>query len=112
MRRAVEHRKMFNIIHGTGVTKIDFIVRKDSEYRRLEFSRRRPITIRETRLWLVSPEDLLLSKLLWAKQGESERQLHDVKGMLAFVSEELDWSYVAQWAQQLGVDRLLAQVKS
>jgi hypothetical protein len=38
VHRAVTRRGMFKMIHSTGLPKVDFIIRKDTEYRRLEFS--------------------------------------------------------------------------
>ncbi|MGH7798403.1 MAG: nucleotidyl transferase AbiEii/AbiGii toxin family protein, partial [Candidatus Binatia bacterium] len=37
VRRAVKDKGMFNLIHEEYIIKIDFIVRKDSPYRRREF---------------------------------------------------------------------------
>lgn len=37
---AVSSSRMFNIIHNASVTKLDFIVRKDTPYRREEFANR------------------------------------------------------------------------
>lgn len=51
--------------------KVDFIVREDEAYRREEFRRRRRVTIDGWPLSLVSPEDLILSRLMWAKAGSS-----------------------------------------
>jgi len=73
--RAVKDRGMFNLIHLGRVVKVDFIVRKDSEYRRLEFTRRRRVEAEGLALHMVSPEDLILSKLEWARQGPSELQV-------------------------------------
>jgi len=73
--RAVKDRGMFNLIHLGRVVKVDFIVRKDSEYRRLEFTRRHRVEAEGLALHMVSPEDLMLSKLEWARQGPSELQV-------------------------------------
>ena len=64
IRKAIEERGMFNIIHNEYVIKVDFIIRKDSPYRELEFKRRQKIRIEGTEISLVSIEDLILSKLL------------------------------------------------
>jgi hypothetical protein len=64
------------------VIKVDFIVRKQNEYRVEEFSRRQTIEIEGTPVSIVAPEDLLLSKLVWAKDTGSEMQLRDVRHML------------------------------
>ena len=42
---AVRGRKMFNLVHYQSVVKVDLIVRKESEYRQLEFNRRQQIHI-------------------------------------------------------------------
>ena len=55
----------------------DFIVRKDEEYRKLEFERRQSIDIGGVNVSVVRPEDLVLSKLSWSVNGASEPQLRD-----------------------------------
>jgi hypothetical protein len=77
VRRAVKNRGMFNLIHNESVIKIDFVVRKDSPYRRREFSRRKKVSVDDQDFYIVAPEDLILSKLEWAKESKSEVQLKD-----------------------------------
>jgi len=103
---AAEHEFMFNIIHCQSVIKVDFIVRKSSEYRRLEFSRRIKVSIADFHAWLVSKEDLVLSKLYWARESHSELQLGDVRNLLA---TECDFNYLSNWAEKLGVNDLLKE---
>jgi hypothetical protein len=63
IRDAIARRSMFNLIHTEAVVKIDVIIRKDSPYREEEFRRRRLATIDGVEMWVVSAEDLILSKL-------------------------------------------------
>jgi hypothetical protein len=72
VRDAVKHQGMFKLIQNEYVVKIDFIVRKDCPYRRREFSRRRKVGVDGQSFYLVAPEDLILSKLEWAKDSRSE----------------------------------------
>ena len=89
MRNAVAERGTFNLIHTALVLKVDCVVRKDSEYRREEFRRRRRVPrSTSSRCSLVAPEDLIISKLDWARESRSEVQLTDVRNLLASV--ELD----------------------
>lgn len=85
VREAVKNKGMFNLIHDEYVIKVDFVVRKDTPYRRREFSRRRKVSVDDQDLYLVAPEDLILSKLVWAKDSESEVQLADVRNLLQSV---------------------------
>jgi hypothetical protein len=107
-RDAAASRTMFNVIHQESVIKVDFIVRKDSEYRRVEFDRRLEVEIAGFRTCLVSKEDLILSKLVWAKGTRSELQFRDVRNLLA---TGYDDEYVERWAQALGVEQLLDELR-
>lgn len=109
VREAVKTKGMFNLIHDQYVIKIDFVVRKDTPYRRREFSRKKKIDLEGQPLYLVAPEDLILSKLVWAKDSNSEVQLRDVRNLLQSV-KRLDRRYLARWVKQLGVESLYRQV--
>lgn len=103
---AVGRRSMFNIIHQASVIKVDCIVRKDAPYRVLEFQRRQRGTVEGCDLWLVSKEDLILSKLYWARDSRSEMQLGDVRRLLA---TGYDGAYLHHWASALEVAPLLEE---
>lgn len=107
---AIKKEGMFNIIHYQSVFKIDFIVRKNNPYRAEEFKRRKKITFEDAELYITSPEDLILSKLYWAKETMSELQLNDVKNLLKSV-KELDENYLKQWAKYLQVDEVYRKVR-
>jgi hypothetical protein len=111
VREAIAHRSLFNLVHLDKSVKIDVIVRKDSPYRREEFARRRRMSVENFALWVVSREDLVLSKLDWAKESHSELQLRDVRNLLSSVSD-LDMDYVDRWARNLGISELLAEARS
>ena len=104
---SVARQSMFNLIHMESVIKVDCIVRKDSEYRRLEFERRRPIQVGDFTTWIVSKEDLILSKLVWAKDSHSEMQLRDVRNLMA---TGYDAGYLAHWTRKLGLEGLWQEV--
>jgi hypothetical protein len=104
LRTALRERGMFNLLHLESVVKVDLIVRKQVPYRQTEFARRMRVELPGFTAWLVSREDLILSKLAWAKDSESELQMRDERNQL---SSEVDTGYLRQWAQKLGVSELL-----
>ena len=110
VEQAVRNRSMFNMIHNALVVKVDCVVRKDSEYRREEFARRREVDIDGRRISLVAPEDLILSKLEWAKESRSQLQLDDVRNVLRSVPN-LDRAYLNRWVDRLGLAALYAEVQ-
>jgi len=75
-------------------------IRKDSEYRKREFERRIGINLGGQQLFIVTIEDLILSKLHWAKESKSELQLNDVKKLL---TEKVDMDYIIKWAEKLEI---------
>jgi hypothetical protein len=87
---------------------VEFIVRKDSEYRQVEFARRRAVRIGDDATWIASQEDLVLSTLVWARDSGSELQQRDV---LALLDERLERPYLDHWAERLGVITLLMEIE-
>ena len=109
VQRAVQSQSMFNMIHNALVVKVDCVVRKDTEYRREEFARRRPVTIAGQQVYIVAPEDLILSKLDWAKESRSQLQLDDVRNLLKS-GQALDTAYLNRWVERLGLTALYQEV--
>jgi hypothetical protein len=100
---SILHQSMFNLIHQESVIKVDFIVRKNSPYRITEFERRQRISIEDFSTWIASKEDLIISKLYWAKDSRSELQLRDVKNL---VVTGCDHEYIERWTRELGLHTL------
>jgi hypothetical protein len=110
VKDAVKNRSMFNIIHNEWIIKADFIVRKNEPYRIREFERKRDIELDEISISIVAPEDLILSKLVWMLESESELQKRDVQDLIRSV-KVLDWRYMENWSEKLGVRSLLKKLK-
>lgn len=104
LRDAVARQSMFNFIHLDTMVKIDGILRKEEPYRRTEFDRRRRVCIDGFGVWIVSKEDLILSKLVWMKDSQSDMQKNDIVNLLA---SGYDRVYCEKWAGELSVSSLL-----
>src|SRR6185436_19668796 len=104
--RAIASHSLFNIINNKAFVKVDFIVRKDTEFRQVEFNRRRRVMMDGVPVWLVSKEDLIISKLYWAKDSHSEFQLRDVKNLL---NSGYDADYLESWTRKLELHELLKE---
>jgi hypothetical protein len=101
---AILEQGMFNLLHVDSVVKVDLIVRKQAPFRQAEFARRVRVELPGFPAWLVTREDLILSKLAWAKDSESELQLRDVRNLL---SADTDTAYLRQWAPELNISAML-----
>ena len=107
VRDALRRRSMFNVIDLGSGWKGDLMMKKARPFSVEEFRRRRSERILSMDAMTVSPEDSVLSKLEWAKDSGSERQLRDVRGVLEVQRDALDVEYLRRWATELGVRETL-----
>ena len=103
-REAVQMPGQFNVIHPSSGNKIDFMIARDDAWGRSQLARRRrhPILAdRET--FVAAPEDVILAKLQYYQEGQSEKHLRDIAAMLQVSGDEIDKTYIDHWAGQLGI---------
>ncbi len=107
---AISNSSMFNILHNRFHVKVDLIVRKRDSFRMAEFKRRRSFTIQGRTVWVTSPEDLILSKLYWAKDSHSEMQISDIRDLFRSV-KNLDHVYIKKWVEHLSLQTIFLEVQ-
>jgi hypothetical protein len=117
MRNAVERRSSFNAIHQPTILKVDFFVLGDAPFDRAQLEGRRLSPALEEsgrRVFVSSPEDLILRKLDWYRRGGgvSDRQWRDVLGVLKVQGERLDFAHLRHWAAVLEISDLLERALS
>jgi hypothetical protein len=121
MYEALSQRKSFNVIHIASAFKIDVFIRKDAQFNKQILDRRRLLKLDDSieRLFcVVSPEDIVLLKLQWYREGgrSSEKQWQDVLGVLRVQKDQLDAEYLKKWADTLGVaalfDNAMSEIES
>ncbi len=108
IREAMRRARPWNILHMPSLVKIDLIPLKDTDYRRAEFDRRRKVQLAGIELWIVSIEDLILSKLEWSRDSHSEQQRRDVRMLLG---APLDRAYLDAWAARLDLVESLREAE-
>ena len=106
-RNAVLRQSSFNAIHQSTLMKVDFMIRKQEEYRLHEFTQRVRVRVADFDVWVVGKEDLILSKLQWAKESLSTRQLADVENLIA---TGCDMDYLKEWSARLNLTDMLTRV--
>ena len=115
MEQAIRQRRAFNLIHIGSAMKFDvFPALTDFHDSELERAMPTPLRIEGAKPCPVAtPEDSLLSKLQWYRQGGevSDRQWNDIGGILV-QNPNLDWGYVNSWAARLGVTGLLEKARA
>lgn len=104
LKDEIVRRGQFNLGHHETGLKIDVVVRKQSPHAREEFKRRRKIAFWEGfHAFVASPEDVIIKKLDFFREGRSEKHLGDIRGILAH--SEVDKDYVSYWVNELGLKK-------
>lgn len=104
VREAVRQQRQFNVIHTTTANKADFIVPRQNPWGSQQLDRRRDVAVLPGRRgYAAHPEDVILGKLLYYRQGASDKHLRDITGMLQISGDQIDRDNVARWAAELGV---------
>lgn len=97
----LRHGQMFNAIPLLPGLKVDFVPLSRGPFGREAFNRRRIARWEGVDVWVTSPEDLVLAKLRWAKESGSERQLADVRAIMALGLFDESDDYFQGWVQRL-----------
>lgn len=105
-KRAISHGEMFNIILNKNCFKIDVIpLNEKDDYEVEKFKRRVKIKFEGREIFVISPEDLIISKLLWSMSaGSSERQLRDCESIWKLNQNNLNIAYIKKWIKSLSIE--------
>lgn len=98
---AHQQQSLFNVIDLATGWKIDLIIRKSRAFSQEEFRRRQKVSLHDISLFLASAEDVVISKLEWAKLAQSQRQIQDVAAILRVRWGALDHAYLEKWIAEL-----------
>lgn len=112
---AVRAQTSWNIYFRPTALKVDLFIRRPGAFDDAEFSRRQAIEIRPGQtLFLKSPEDTILRKLLWYRAGGevSTSQWRDITQVLRVSGPSMDREYLDRWANDLNVAELLERARS
>lgn len=106
VRDAIRHQGQFNIIHPSSGLKIDVMIKKDTPFDQSRFNRIRKIQPAESyQANFASPEDVIIKKMEYYKEGSSEKHLRDITGIMK-VSKGIDFTYIDYWAQRLDLTEI------
>lgn len=101
---AIIHRSQFNIIHPKSGLKVDIILYQDTQFDRSRFSRSKRIQPAEGyRADFAAPEDVIIKKMEYYKEGGSDKHLRDITGILKVSGHDVDREYIVTWAKKLGL---------
>jgi hypothetical protein len=101
---ALQRRGQFNVIHAASGNKIDLMIAGADQWGRTELERRRRMKILpDLEGYCARPEDVILSKMAYYREGGSEKHLRDIAGILKVSPDQVDRQFVSHWASRLGL---------
>jgi hypothetical protein len=112
IKDAIRGLGQFNIIHPASGLKVDVIIRKNTPFDDSRFNRIRRIYPSESfQASFASPEDVIIKKMEYYKEGGSEKHLRDITGILKISGDSIDLNYISYWSHQIGLEEIWEAVK-
>lgn len=99
LRQVLRHKKK--------AFKVELFLLSQDAHDQSRFLRRRAVILQERRIWLPSPEDVVVTKLRWARGKDKD----DVRDVMAVQRDKLDWAYIEQWCRQHGTLSLMEEIR-
>jgi hypothetical protein len=101
-RDALRRRSQFNVLHPMSGNKIDFMIASGDAWCREQIAGRRRLKLAAGQdYYAARPEDVILGKLLYFKEGGSEKHLRDVAAIMKKNGPRIDRGYLDRWVEQL-----------
>ena len=98
----------FNILDNETLEKADLFVLQDTPFAKSKMARRIGQDLPDgSSIWISSPEDIVLQKLVWGRGSQSEKQWRDVLGVLKLQGNNLDFEYLWRWGAELDIAETL-----
>ena len=73
----------------------------------LRFQRRVEQQVFDRRLWLPTPEDVIVMKLRWGRSRDQD----DIRAVMSLQADALDWTYIESWCDQHGTRKLMEEIR-
>ena len=105
----------FQVTQIATISRADLMIPAKTEFSRIQLARRQTIPISTGKdVYFASPEDVIINKLIWGKQSQSEKQWRDVLSIMKTQREGLEYNYLKEWTNKLGItsDYLQATIEA
>ncbi len=111
IREAIREQGQFNIIHPASGLKVDVIIRRDTPFDQSRFQRVRRIHPAPSyEADFAAPEDVIIKKMEYYREGGSEKHLRDITGMLITSGSEIDRNYIGLWSDKLNLTEIWSAI--
>lgn len=105
IENAVQFHTHFSIVHSTSNFKADFWILKPKENELKKFNRRIKTSLFGIATFIISPEDLIITKLEWYKRSKHQKHLDDAKGIINVQAGRLDERYLSSLVEECSLKK-------
>lgn len=93
--------------HKQKAFEVELFLLSEDAHDQARFERRRAVQLHRQRIWLPSAEDVVVTKLRWARGKDKD----DVRDVMAVQRDKLDWGYIEHWCKEHGTLALMKEIK-
>jgi hypothetical protein len=101
----------WNVHLNSGFYKIELFRLGQDPHDQERFRRRQPITFLGRSTWVLTAEDVIVTKLRWLVSINRSKDKDDVRNVLAVKGNALDWDYLYQWCDQHDTRAALDEIR-
>lgn len=102
---AIKHKSLFQAIHLPTMLKIDFWILTEEPFDKSRFKRRKKVKVLNRLMDMASPEDTIIQKFRWFKEGKIEKHLVDAAFVYKIQDKNLDKKYLHKWIEKLNLSK-------
>jgi len=96
--------------HTRGAFKVELFLLSDDPHDRERFTRRTRLPVFGRDAWVPTPEDVIVTKLRWSRQGKRPKDIDDAENVITMQARSLDWQYLYRWCDVHGTRELLDRI--
>jgi len=91
--------------------QIEVFFLSDDEHDQERFARRQLVPAFGRKAYILSLEDVLVTKLRWLHLAGRTKDQEDIRAVLGIQSDRVDWAYVESWCDRHGTRELLERLR-
>ncbi len=95
------------IQHTRSPFKVELFLLSNDPHDQARFQRRVAVSAYERRIWLPTPEDVIIMKVRWGRSRDQD----DVRAVMGVQGDKLDWPYIEGWCTRHGTRALLEEIR-
>jgi len=87
----------YALVHLESRLSVDLFLHENDPHGAASFSRRIQVDFENTKVFIPTAEDVVITKLRWSQGGRRLKDLDDARGVLAVQAGRLDMAYIRHW---------------